>query len=149
MKKESQNYGGLFDLPRLKTEIEELEEEIAQPDFWKDAQAAAKVTRRKASIERDIQRVSDLERHYGDLQAMDDLIGEQEDPELQNELNTAIQGVETTLEQWRLERLLSGEHDQSPAILSINPGAGGTESQDWARCSCGCMFGGRSKGATR
>ena len=64
---------------------------------------------------------------------MVELTGEQEDPDLQEELAKGIQQIEGVLEGWRLERLLSGEHDTNPAILSVNPGAGGTESQDWAQ----------------
>jgi len=129
----SLTYGGLFDLPRLSTELEEIEQEISQPDFWKDAQSAAKVGRRKASIEGQIQRLESVERQYGDLEALVELMGEQEDADLQEELSSGLRQVEATLEKWRLERLLSGEHDSNPAILNINPGAGGTESQDWAQ----------------
>jgi peptide chain release factor 2 len=129
----SLTYGGLFDLPRLSTELEEIEQEIAQPDFWKNAQAAAKVGRRKASLEGQIQRLESLERQFGDLEALVELMGEQEDSDLQEELSTGLRQVEATLEEWKLERLLSGQHDSNPAILNINPGAGGTESQDWAQ----------------
>lgn len=129
----SQNYGGLFDLPRLQAELDELEQEIAQPEFWKDPQAAAKVGRRKAAIERDLERLQQLERQYADLQALVELIGEQDDSELEAELQSNLQQLESALDAWQIERLLSGEHDQAPAILNINPGAGGTESQDWAQ----------------
>ena len=129
----SLTYGGLFDLPRLTTELEEIDQEIAQPDFWKDAPAAVKVGRKKASIEAQIQRLESLERQYGDLEALAELMGEQEDADLQDEMSTGLCQIEANLEKWRLERLLSGEHDSNPAILSINPGAGGTESQDWAQ----------------
>jgi peptide chain release factor 2 len=129
----SLTYGGLFDLPRLSTELEEIEQETSQPDFWKDAQAAAKVGRRKASIEGQMQRLESVERQYGDLEALVELMGEQEDADLQEELSSGLRQIEATLEKWRLERLLSGEHDSNPAILNINPGAGGTESQDWAQ----------------
>jgi peptide chain release factor 2 len=127
------NYGGIFDLPRLTNELEEIERECSQPDFWNDAQAAAKVGRRKALIERDVTRVSDLEGQFGDLQAMVELVGEQEDPELQGELSQGIRDLEDTLNKIHVERLLSGEHDSNPVILGINSGAGGTESQDWAQ----------------
>lgn len=129
----SRNYGGLFDLPRLHAELEELEQALAQPDFWNDAKTAAKVGRRKAAIERDLQRLRDLEQQYADLEALAELIGEQEDPELEAELRSGLERIEAALDAWQIERLLSGEHDNAPAILSINPGAGGTESQDWAQ----------------
>ncbi len=126
-------YGGLFDLPRLTTELDELEQETAQPDFWKDASNAAKVGRRQAAIERDIQLVTNFERQQSDLEALIELTGEEEDAELQNELAIGLKEIEAALEAWQLERLLSGPHDDNPAILSIYPGAGGTESQDWGQ----------------
>ena len=129
----SPTYGGRFDLPRLTTELDELEQETAQPDFWKDATNATKVGRRKASIERDIQRVKDFERQYNDLEALIELTGEEQDSELLEELANGLTHIESELEAWQLERLLSGQHDNRPAILSIYPGAGGTESQDWGQ----------------
>lgn len=120
-------------MPRLQNELEELEQESAQPDFWKDSQLATKVGRRKAVIERELARLHDLERRQADLEATLELIGEEEDPDLQAELTHGIQELERLLDQLSTEQLLSGEHDANSAILSINPGAGGTESQDWAQ----------------
>ncbi len=74
-----------------------------------------------------------MEQQRDDLLAIVDLIGQQEDSELEAEWKQGVQAIETSLETWRLEQLLSEEHDQSDAILTINPGAGGTESQDWAQ----------------
>ncbi len=129
----SGNYGGIFDLPRLRSELDELDRESSQPNFWKDAQAAAKVGRRKASMERDIQRTTDFEQRQADLEAMAELIGEEDDPDLERELQQGVQDILALLDQLQVEQMLSGEHDESAAILGINPGAGGTESQDWAQ----------------
>ncbi len=65
--------------------------------------------------------------------AIQDLIGSQGDAELEAEWNQGVRAMETSLEAWRLEKLLSDEHDHRNAILSVNSGAGGTESQDWAQ----------------
>lgn len=127
------SYGGVFDLPRLHSELEELEQESAQPDFWKDAKTAAKVGRRQAVIERDISRIADFERRQADLEAILELVGETDDPDLEAELNHGLHELESRLNQLDTEQLLSGEHDANSAILGINPGAGGTESQDWAQ----------------
>ena len=124
--------GGVFDLPHLRNELEELEQERAQPDFWKNTTRATKAGRRKASIERDLSCLADFERRQADIEAMLDLIGEADDPDLQAELTHDAQELETLLNQLSTEQLLSGEHDINSAILGINPGAGGTESQDWA-----------------
>ncbi len=126
-------YGGVFDLPRLRNELEELERESAQPDFWKHAQTATSVGRRKATIERDITRIADFEHKQADLEATLELIGAEDDAELHAELTQGIATLETLLERLRTEQLLAGEHDERSAILGINPGAGGTESQDWAQ----------------
>ena len=89
--------------------------------------------RRQAELENQLHRQQHLEQQRDDLLAILDLLGQQEDPELEAEWETGIQAIESSLETWRLEKLLSGEHDRNNAILSINPGAGGTESQDWAQ----------------
>lgn len=127
------NFGGIFDLPRLTTELEELERETSQPNFWNNPRQAAKVGRRQAVLERQLSRLHQLEQKRDDLSAILDLIGQQGDPELEAEWNKGMKDIEASLEAWRLEQLLSDEHDQNNAILSINPGAGGTESQDWAQ----------------
>jgi peptide chain release factor 2 len=127
------NFGGIFDLPRLTSELEELERETSQPDFWNNPRQAAKAGRRQADIERQLNRLHQLEQQRDDLSAILDLIGQQGDPELEAEWSKGIKDIEASLEAWRLEQLLSDEHDQNNAILSINPGAGGTESQDWAQ----------------
>ncbi len=126
-------HGGVFDLPRLQNELEELEQESAQPDFWNNARDATRVGRRKAAIEREISCMTELTRTQADLEATLDLIGQEDDPELHAEFTQGIQALETRLAQLRTEQLLSGEHDGRAAILGINPGAGGTESQDWAQ----------------
>ncbi len=129
----SKSYGGVFDLPRLRNEREELDQESAQPDFWKNSQIATTVGRRKATIERDISRITDFEQRQADLEATLDLIGEEDDAELETELTQGIQTLETLLEHLRTEQLLAGAHDVRSAMLGITPGAGGTESQDWAQ----------------
>jgi peptide chain release factor 2 len=127
------NFGGIFDLPKLTSDLEHLELETAHPDFWKDPQAAARLSRKKAAIEREIKRVTDIERRYGDLQAMIELADESGDAALGQELAGELVHVESDVSQFRVELLLSGERDANNAILAIHPGAGGTESQDWAQ----------------
>jgi len=128
----SPNFGGIFDLPKLRSDLEHLEQETSHPDFWKDSQAAARLSRKKAAIERDIKRIADLERQRDDLHAMVELAAESGDSTLEAELAEELAKAEQSVDHWRVELLLSGEHDGSNAIMAIHPGAGGTESQDWA-----------------
>lgn len=117
----------------MSAEIKELEEHTGRPDFWKDTKAAAKVTRRKATLDRELQRWQDIERRQNDLGALLELAEESRDAETEDELTREIIQFEHALDQLRVELLLSGERDQSNAIFAIHPGAGGTESQDWAQ----------------
>ena len=64
---------------------------------------------------------------------MADLIGEQHDPEMEVELQQGVKELVALLDRLQVEQMLSGEHDENTAILGVNPGAGGTESQDWAQ----------------
>ncbi len=104
-----------------------------QPDFWANAQLAAKVSRRKAALEREVDRWGRIERRQNDLIAMAELAEESGDADLERELTEDLTQFELLVHQLRLELLLSGERDASNAILAIHPGAGGTESQDWAQ----------------
>ena len=120
-------------MPRLTSDLQNLERETGQPDFWKDRRAAARISRKKATLEREIRRWSDIERQHGDLRAMLELAEEGQDASLESELAAELTRFEAAVQQLRVELLLSGEHDPSNAILAIHPGAGGTESQDWAQ----------------
>lgn len=109
-----------------------MEQATAQPDFWKDRQAAARVSRKKAAIDRAIRRWADIERRHGDVRAMLELAEESGDAAMERELASELGQFEASINQLRIELLLSGERDSSNALLAIHPGAGGTESQDWA-----------------
>ncbi len=129
----SASFGGIFDFSRLTSELQDLERQTAQPDFWSNTQNAARVNRNKSSLEREIRRWADIERQNGDLSALLQLAEESEDAELVRELEAALKQFEQSVGQLRIELLLSGEHDISNALVAIHPGAGGTESQDWAQ----------------
>jgi len=129
----SANFGGIFDLPNLTLELQELEVSTGNPDFWKNPQAAARVSRKKSALERQLKRWSEIERQQGDLLAMCELAEETEDQSLTADLAAELARFEAAVHQLRVELLLSGEHDGGNAILAIHPGAGGTESQDWAQ----------------
>ncbi|WHZ21823.1 MAG: Peptide chain release factor 2 [Nitrospira sp.] len=127
------NFGGIFDLARMTSELNDLEAKTAEPDFWKDTQAAAKVNRRKATLDREVTRWHATERRQGDIEALLDLAMESGDAGLEQELTSDLAQFEKAVAQLRIELLLSGELDSSNAIFAIHPGAGGTESQDWAQ----------------
>lgn len=129
----SRNSGGIFDFARMTAELSHLEQQTSQPDFWSHAQKAAKISRKKSTIERDLQQWREIDEKTNDLGALLDLAEESGDAELAKELTFELDRFEPKLAALRLELLLSGELDPNNAIVAIHPGAGGTESQDWAQ----------------
>ncbi len=129
----SRNYGGIFDLARMTAELEELEAKMGVLTFWNDTKSAASTSRKKVTLERELIQWRAIEAKLGDLQAMLELAEESQDASLDLELATELHRLETTLATLRVEMLLSGELDSNNAIMAIHPGAGGTESQDWAQ----------------
>jgi len=110
--------------------ILELEKKVAQPEFWnrqEEAQATLQVRRR---LEQDVELDSRLARDLGDLHALAELADEGED--VLAELKSEVEKLEQESRHIEIRMLLSGDHDESNAIVTIHPGAGGTESQDWA-----------------
>ena len=129
----SRNYGGIFDFAHMTSELQELEAQMSQPHFWNDARAAAAVSRKKTTIERELQQWRELETKMDDVGALLELARESRDAGLEMELTDELSRLEPRLATLRVELLLSGELDPNNAILAIHPGAGGTESQDWAQ----------------
>jgi peptide chain release factor 2 len=117
----------------MTADLQELEVQMGQPNFWNDARAATAVSRKKVTIERELQQWRQIEAKLEDLGALLELAHESGDDELEKELTTELNQLEPRLAILRLEHLLSGELDPNNAILAIHPGAGGTESQDWAQ----------------
>jgi peptide chain release factor 2 len=127
------NYGGIFDFARMTAELAHLEQQTSQPEFWNHAQAAAKISRKKFAIEHELQQWRDIDGKMNDLGALLELAEESGDAGLEKELIAELNQFEPKLATLRLELLLSGELDPNNAIVAIHPGAGGTESQDWAQ----------------
>ncbi len=129
----SLNYGGIFDFARMTTDLEELEAQMGQSSFWKDTRAAAAISRKKVHLERELREWREIDAKLNDLGALLELAQETGDPGLETELAAEVKDFGSRLASLRVEMLLSGELDQNNAIMAIHPGAGGTESQDWAQ----------------
>ena len=112
--------------------------------FWNDLERSQKVQQRLKQLQNKISRQEKLITEWQDLTALCEMGQEADDAELLEELKTGFDQLESRLEEARLTTLLSGEYDNHNAILTFHAGAGGTEAQDWARCSTGCTPAGRS-----
>ena len=118
----------VFDLPKKEAELRKLEEQSAAPNLWDDAQKAQQLMKRIASLRNEIEGWRSLERRITDGLELAEL----GDESLDGELEAEAKAIEHEVDQRELRTLLSGEYDEGDALLSINAGAGGTDSQDWA-----------------
>ena len=103
------------------------------PALWDDPARATQVTSKLSRLKAEVDRYEALQRKVDDARALDELSNEEgADAELERELASSVDALERELETLELAALLSGEYDAADAIGTINAGAGGTESQDWA-----------------
>ena len=115
-----------------KQRVEELEREMEVPNFWDDAERAQRMTIELKNFKDIIATVEGLEQQYGDILELIAMAYEENDPELIPDIQNEYAEFTNTLEELRINTLLSGEYDKNNAILRLNAGAGGTESCDWA-----------------
>lgn len=102
------------------------------PGFWNDQQNVKRVTSALNPLKATVKKAADLNSHIDDLNTYIQLLQEEFSPELAAEAETALKEADTFAQNAQMEVLLSGDMDINDAILTIHPGAGGTESQDWA-----------------
>ena len=114
-------------------EIKVLDQEVARPDFWNDNESAQRVLQKRAGCQRPIELWRSLNQQSEDVDVMISLTEEESDDSLEAEIHSALEVLESALDQAELQAMLSGDKDASNAILSVNAGAGGTESQDWTQ----------------
>ena len=126
------NLGGLFDLDSKKEEISKLEAEMTSPAFWDDHDKAQKVIDESNWLKGKVDQFTAMEAMLDDVETMYELEKEAEDQELFDEMVSDISTLKEKVKDFELEMLLSEPYDKNNAILELHPGAGGTESQDWA-----------------
>jgi peptide chain release factor 2 len=100
--------------------------------FWENAEAAQSLMKEKTSLQTAITSWESLSKASEDLDVMLELASEEGGEELTLDIDEAIKKLARDIDSAELELMLSGENDRLNAILTVHPGAGGTESQDWA-----------------
>ena len=125
------SYGGIFDLARIAAELKEIDEHTGRPDFWKDTKAATKVTRRKATLDREVARWRDIERRQSDLGALIELAEESGDTEIEQELARELSRFEQAVDQLRTyltsSTALVDSHSADQLVLPLCLAAGPSE----------------------
>ena len=125
--------GKALDLESAERELDMLQAESAADGFWNNLEKAQKVQQRIKNLQDKVDKQNKRRREWDDLMALCEMGNEFEDESLLPELEEGFAQLERDMEEARLQTLLTGEYDSSNVILTIHPGAGGTEAQDWAQ----------------
>jgi peptide chain release factor 2 len=122
--------GAIFDAADPTTELTTIEARVAEPDFWKDQADAQRMLQRRRQLSDEIELRSSLVRRIDDLGVL--LEWAEQGEEVSADLLKALDALEREVDAAEIKKMLGGEHDRASAIVTVHPGAGGTESQDWA-----------------
>ena len=122
--------GVIFDAASPVAEIAQLQAQAAAPDFWNNHDAAQGILQRRQRLQEDQELAISLKKRSDDLEVLVDWAGQGES--VGDDLTAALDDLSREVEAAEIKKMLSGEHDRCNAIVTIHPGAGGTESQDWA-----------------
>jgi peptide chain release factor 2 len=123
-------FGSIFDAGKLRQQLNQVEAQAADPQLWSNPQKSQQVMRQKKRLENMLATEADLLRRGQDISAYFELGHEGE--KVEDELRREMDSLRELVDRLETETLLGGENDARNAIVTIHPGAGGTESQDWA-----------------
>ncbi len=126
------NITGVVEPKKIDTRLKEIETLEENQDFWNDADNAAKIQKEKTQLQRKLDKYTIANEAVADAIELYEMAKEENDEESITSLYDDATHLENQIRSMEIAVLLSGESDANNAILSIHPGAGGTESQDWA-----------------
>jgi len=127
-----ENITSVVEPQKIISRLQEIEELENDTEFWNDAKNAAKIQKEKTQLERKLEKYNKAKNAVDDAIELYEMALEENDEESIQALFDEAPLLEDSIRKMEIEMLLSGENDSNNAILSIHPGAGGTESQDWA-----------------
>ncbi len=127
-----QSFGGIFDLDKKKRRLDELALASENPDIWGKPQEMQKLNKEKSILEKAVNEWTQFNGRLTDAQVLLEMAVEASDEATFKEVKSEIKEIQKIGESLELKRVLSGELDSNSTYLSINSGAGGTESCDWA-----------------
>jgi peptide chain release factor 2 len=130
-KSASKRSGGIFDVAQLERRAAELAEKSGAPDFWNDPQTAQKLLKERAELQSTLDAWKRLTGGLGDGKVFLEMATDGE-AEALAEAEGKTAEVDQFLTEMEMHQMLGGEHDAGNAIVTVHPGAGGTEAQDWA-----------------
>ena len=122
-----------FDIEKLEVELKNLEEETGKSDFWNDSKKSGIVLSRLKQIKSKIEKYKKIKEDIENYLEISKLLQEEFDEQLSNDVIKNSKKINKEIEELEIETLFRGKYDNNNAIITIHPGAGGTESQDWAQ----------------
>jgi peptide chain release factor 2 len=122
----------VLDLPKLREELVDLEEQAGMPGLWDDQEKAQKITGRMSVVQADIKRLESYRSRIDDLGVLYEMAAEEADEGTADEADRELGALTREIGTFEVRTLLSGEYDERFALVQISPGQGGTEAQDWA-----------------
>jgi peptide chain release factor 2 len=122
----------IFDQPRLQAQINELEEQSSQTDFWNDPATANKTLQKLSRLKNILTPLQELKKTERDIAELYEMLREDPNEELEREAEEMALAFLRDIDAYELKTLLNGEHDGRNALFEINAGAGGSEACDWA-----------------
>ena len=126
------NIEGVVEPSKLSSRLDVIEQEETSQDFWNDIEYAAKIQKEKTQVQRKLQKYQKANEALQDAKELYEMAKDESDEETIEACFSDCEKLEELILNMEVEVLLNGETDANNAILSIHPGAGGTESQDWA-----------------
>ncbi len=132
LEKKIENITHLINPTSLQQRIKEIEKAENDPNFWSDAKKAGEIQKEKNRLNRVLEKYYQAKGAVEDAKELFELANEEEDEETLESLFSEANELEEKVNKIEIETMLSGENDEKNAIVTIHPGAGGTESQDWA-----------------
>lgn len=124
--------GGLFDVQEKENKIKELEERMNQPGFWDDLDKATSTNKELATLKKEVTLYNDINKQLKDNSEVLELLELEYSEDLSNELESELNKLQKDIDELEINTLFTNEYDTSDCYLEIHPGAGGTESCDWA-----------------
>lgn len=124
--------GGLFDVTKKEEEIKKLETQMNEPDFWSNIEKSTKINKELTNLKKELSTYQKIKNDITTNLEMLELLSVESSQELASELENSIPTLIKQLDELEINTLLNGEYDSGNCYLEIHPGAGGTESCDWA-----------------
>ncbi len=123
-------------MAQVESEIKKLEAQTFENDFYGDMDKAGKVLQKIKSLKDKVQGFNEIKDMWEDLTTLVQLGMEEDDESVLDEVKSGYETLSDSIDNMKLDALLSGKYDRLGAIMTLHSGAGGTEAQDWCEMLC-------------